>query len=84
VTRSAKLVIYLIAANAALLMLFVLTSRIITEVQTGDRLGLYFVSICLGIGTGQACLMGPISLVQISFDGFHDSSWHNGVVLSFH
>ncbi len=58
VTRSAILVIYLIAANAVLLLLFVLTARIIMEDQTGDRLGLYFVSICLGIGTGQACLMG--------------------------
>ncbi len=58
VTRSAILVIYLIAANAVLLLLFVLTARIIMEDHSGDRLGLYFVSICLGIGTGQACLMG--------------------------
>ena len=58
VTRSAILVIYLIAANAVLLLLFVLTARIIMEDHSGDRLGLYFVSICLGLGTGQACLMG--------------------------
>ena len=57
-TRSAKLVFDLIAANAVLLMLFVLTTRIMMEGQAVDRLGLYFLSSCIGIGTGQACLLG--------------------------
>lgn len=56
-TRSAKWIIYLIAVNAVLLTLFVLIA-IMMEGQTGDRSGLYFLPICLGIGTGQACLLG--------------------------
>ncbi len=59
-THSAKSVIFLIAANAVLLELFVLIPIMMDMMkgQTGDRFVLYFVSICLGIGTGQACLMG--------------------------
>lgn len=55
---SSKLVPYLIAANAVVLTLSVFTTQMLTGYGPERLITLGAVSISIGIGTGQACMLG--------------------------
>lgn len=59
-TRLSKMVLCLIAANAVLLLLAVVTARMIADRGSGGQpdIDVEALSICIGVGTGQACLLG--------------------------
>ena len=52
------MVLCLIAANAVLLLLAVVTARMTADTGSGGKPLIDALSICIGIGTGQACLLG--------------------------
>ncbi len=54
------MILSLIAANAVLLLLAVVTARMIADRGSGGQpdIDVEALSICIGIGTGQSCLLG--------------------------